>query len=416
MKKKKKKPSPSPNSSTNRSNVDDFHPDPLVEGDCKIFDTCRTFCVRDQSIQYTFREHYLFFSWENQKSRHYTPQCPPAAYHLEKRPDLSKFDFFQFRKDHKKVRFYRYALEHNMCEDLLEYISENMEADTIAKFRQSLEDLRQSKLLVDLKSQNTTKSDKLNITPLFQQSCPLIGWKYVESRPSQQHDNKTIDDFTSWFNNLSDPLVEEVSDDLHRFISVKEEKSSNILDNLKSTQFALRYESVADISCVVKLTGSLISKYFNKYGTKFKFAICASPGFGKTRLISIFRQFLLTDVDDISINDPNEARLFHQLVQKREWDKQKLEYYRVIRTKFKEGVILCQNSDQVPPEIPYLNIVSPGHIGRRKLWSDRGLYDLVIKNDFKIFLSSKLERNSLVEVVYSEIYNSFNYVSFSDSC
>lgn len=406
MRKKKKKTTVS----TKRIEPNEFRPDPLVEGDSKSFDTKRIFVVKDNTISYTFREHYLFFSWENKFSKSYNQQCPPASYHLERRSDLKKFDFFTFRLDHKRVRMYRYALERKKCSDLLEYISENMEDTTLQEFRQSIEELRKSKILIESKPEVTPVEDIF--VPLFppRQTCSYLKINYGKSKPSGK---PQVDEFTNWFNSLKDPLVNEVPHfDPKIKISVDvypEIKSEEKFDILANVDYSLSYESSKDSPCIIGLIGKLISKYFNRYSTKFKFAICASPGFGKTRLMSIFRQFLMIDLDDISMLDPIEGRMFHQLVENREWDRQRLEYYRVIRTKFKEGLILCQNSNQLPPEIPYVNIITPGHLGRKKLWSDRGLYDLVIKNDQKIFIYDKLTRNSLVEIIYSEIYNSLNY-------
>lgn len=408
MKKKKKKSAkPAKPVDTN-----EFSPDPLVEGDRSSFDKTRIFCVKDSTISYTFREHYLFFSWENKYSKNYAPTCPPASYHLERRSDLRNFCFFTFRKDHKRVRMYRYALEKHMCSDLLEYISENLEELTYNTFRQSIEELRQSKLLVKSEPDPPLKDD-IKIDPLFKVRKPLCSTYKLLFGKSAPSGNTQVDEFSKWFNTLNDPIVNEwpsfdpkikLSVDLSPEIKFEEK-----YDVLNSVDYLMRYESTRDSPCVTGLIGKLISKYFNRYATKFKFAICASPGFGKTRLMSIFRQFLMVDLDDISMLDPIEGKLFHKLVDNREWGKQKLEYFRVIRTKFKEGIILCQNSDQVPPEIPYVNVITPGHLGRKKLWSDRGLYDLVIKNNFKIFVHDKLTRNSLVEIIYSEIYNSYNY-------
>jgi len=403
MRKKKKKTN-KPVSSIRNTSPDDFCPDPLVEGDSPSFSNLRTFCVGEKTIQYTFREHFLFFSWENNKSKNFTQLCPPAAYHLEKRFDLRNFDFFKFRLDHKRVRFYRFALEHKLCDDLLHYISEDMEADTIIKFRQSIESLRQSKILVSSKPE-------IKIEPLFELKCPLIGWEY--SKQKTRPIDEQVDKFSEWFNNLDDELVSEEQDSDHKQINVFETLSEDPSTLLLKSNFSLYFKSTNSIPCISKFIGKLISKYFNQYKTKFKFGICAPPGFGKTRLLSIFRQLLILDVDDITIFDPNYAKKFHFLIQNREWDKQLIEYHRLIRTKFKEGLILCQHSDQLPPDIPYVNIVTPGHIGRRKLWSDRGLYDLVIKFNNKIFVTNKLDRNSLVEIVYCEIYNSLNYVSDS---
>jgi len=410
MKKKKKKiitPSKQQRSPVTTSN-DDFCPDPLVDGDSTSFNAVRVFCVKDKTIQYSFREHFLYFPWENEKSKSFSNMCPPAAYHLEKRSDLKNFDFFSFRKDHKQVRFYRFAREQNMCEDLLEYISENLETTAKDKFRQSLEALRPAKLLVDL-------NQPIKVDPLFKtpkQFCPALKFHFGKLAPATN--NRHVDEFTNWYNNIKDDLVDEISRNQDRKISVELISDFNLSEQQPISidkNFSLNFETVSVSPCIYKFIGLLIRDVFVRKGTKFKFALCASPGFGKTRLKSIFSNFLITDLDDISMLDPIEGPIMQKLVNNRQWKEQRVEYHRIIRTKFKEGIILCQNSHQIPDNIPFINVISPGHIGRRKLWSDRGLYDLVIKCENKIFIHDKLFRNKLVEIIYSELYNSFNYVS-----
>lgn len=396
--------------------VSAFRPDPLVEGDCTLFDNTRVFSVGQTTIQYSFREHYLYFPWENKKSKFYTTECPPASYHLEKRQDLKNFDFFTFIKDQKKIRLYRFALESKICDDLLEYISDDLEAQTILLFRQKLEELRDSRNL-------TTPEPKLEpnpppIRPLVPSPSECHFLK-IRKIPTEEELKKTsfldpkLVDFLNWFNNLDDPLVAEVTDTESSYqldLTHSKTEQESALTTLQSKDHMLRLGSTEDLACVRKLVASLISKFFRKYGTKFKFCLASSPGSGKTYLKNLFSGYNVTDLDDISMLDRSEEKLFHKLIEKRNWKQMELEYFRVIRSKFKEGILLAQNSNQVPKELPYLNIITPGHIGEKKLWSDRGLYDLVIKNNFKVFVDSFKIRNKLFQIVYEELFNGLNYM------
>jgi len=407
------------NHADSEQSVDDFRPDPLVEGDSILFDTKRIFTVGQQTIQYTFREHFTYFPWENNKSKFYSQKCPPASYHLEKRSDLKSFDFFSFVKDSKKVRMYKFARENALCDDLLEYISDNIEAQSIVLFRQKLEELRDSRLLI------TTSKTELEIAdqPIRPLESPISDCHFLKIReiPKEELieatsylDPKLIE-FLNWFNKLDNPLVTEVtlsepfSLSIDPFLYPSLENDFT-LEALQTTSNMLRFGSVEDIGCIRKLVQQLINKYFRKYNTKFKFVLGSSPGSGKTYMKHLFSGYKITDLDDISMNDPIEGKKFQSLVERREWNRQKIEYQRVIRTKFKEGVLLAQNSNQVPKDIPYINIVTPGHIGEKKLWSDRGLYDLVIKNKFKVFVDSQQFRNKLFQIVYEELFNSLNYL------
>jgi hypothetical protein len=409
-----------PNHADSEQSVDDFRPDPLVEGDSILFDTKRIFTVGQQTIQYTFREYFTYFPWENKKSKFYSQKCPPASYHLEKRSDLKSFDFFSFIKDSKKIRMYKFARENALCDDLLEYISDNIEAQSIVLFRQKLEELRDSRLLI-----TTSKTELETIDPPIRSTGPIISdchflkireFPKEESIKATSYLDPKLNEFLNWFNKLDDPLVTEVTLSeplseitMEHFIYPSHDDEFT-LEALQTTTNMLRFGSVEDIGCIRKLVQSLINKYFRKYNTKFKFVLGSSPGSGKTYMKHLFSGYKITDLDDISMNDPIEGRKFQSLVNKREWNSQKIEYHRVIRSKFKEGVLLAQNSNQVPKEIPYINIVTPGHIGEKKLWSDRGLYDLVIKNKFKVFVDNLQFRNKLFQIVYEELFNSFNYM------
>jgi hypothetical protein len=397
----------------------DFRPDPLVEGDSIVLDTTRIFSVGQSTIQYTFREHFLYFPWENKRSKFYTIKCPPASYHLEKRADLKKFDFFSFIKDSKKVRMYRFARESNLCDDLLEYISEDLESQTISLFRQKIEELRDSRQLI-----TTSKTEiEIESPPLRPIAQPITECHFLKIRKipleeelkERNFSDPKLDEFLDWFNNLDDPLVTEVSRTnpsyrLELSYIQQTEKDDITFGALQTVDHMLRLGSVEDLPCVRDTIKRLINKYSRKFGTKYKFCLASSPGSGKTYMKHLFSGYNIVDLDDISMLDPSERTKFQALVDKREWNKLKIEYFRVIRSKFKEGVLLAQNSNQVPKEMPYLNIITPGHIGEKKLWSDRGLYDLVIKNKFKIFVDNFSLRNKLLQLVYEELFNSLNYL------
>jgi hypothetical protein len=80
MKKKKK----NKKFSTPVSEDTHFQADTLVEGDCSAFSQLRVFTAKNDSVVYSYREHFLYFPWENKKSQFYSKDCPPAAYHIER--------------------------------------------------------------------------------------------------------------------------------------------------------------------------------------------------------------------------------------------------------------------------------------------------------------------------------------------
>lgn len=397
MKKKKKKFNPVP------VNDNTFEPDLLVEGDCPAYSTLRVFTAKNESVTYSFREHFLYFPWENKKSKFYSTECPPASFHLEKRPDLKSFNFFQFRKQTSKVNLYRFSLEKKLCDDLLEYISDNVESKARELFQQKITELRESKRLSITKPTTPIIYKHPSIT-----ECHFIHLQ-LGNRPFSKSSQHTFSEFESWFNNLNDNLVDELNSK-DKFLSVTEEISS-LNDLLIKDNISLVYTKEDESLCVHRLISTILKKWFSTHNTKFKFAICASPGFGKTYLRNLFVGYNIVDLDDISMLDPVEGPLLHKLVNNRDWNQQRLEYHRIIRTKFKEGILLAQNSGQLPPEIPFVNVLTPGHLNRKKLWSDRGLFDLITgKNRTnKIFISEKSFRNKLVQIIFDEIYKSDNF-------
>jgi hypothetical protein len=408
-KKKKKQHQPAQLHQPVPQSVDSsFIPDDLVEGDCPLFSQRRIFTSKNTNHQYSFREHYLYFPFENSKSKFYSTLIPPASYQLEKRQDLKHFDFFSFVKSQSAINLYRFALKSKLCDDLLEYISDEIDVKAKEIFRQSIEESRKSKLLVNIPE----VPQQHPIQPLFSKQyseCHFITLSFGAKKQSVSDPN--LDQFLNWFNSLNDPLVSEVThfDYKEKLHVVRRQLPVGKFDILDDVDQMLMFESVENSVCVRRYIQSLISKHHRKYGTKFKFSLNASPGYGKTRIKNIYHQFLLTDLDDITMLDPVEGPIFHKLVNSRRWNDQRLEYHRVIKTKFKEGILLGQNSNQSPPDIPFINVVTPGHLGRKKLWSDRGLYDLVIDTTNKVFVLNKLIRNQLIEIIYDEIYNSLNY-------
>lgn len=401
-KKKKKKKEPARIDSTDQ----DFQPDPLVEGDNLNFDQERIFTSNQNTIKYTFREHFLFFPWENKKSKFYSINCPPAAFHLEKRDDLKKFDFFAFRKNKSSVNLYRFALEKRLCDDLLEYVSDNIEEKARSIFKQQLEELRNSRKVIELPVQD----QNVPITPLFPPRVATVWRRNIVRRKPD-----TSNEFMEWLNNLKiDPLVQELPEKERDIFFIVQKDSiktddNQFFENLKSSHYMLDFSTIEESQFVRKFIRHLIFDGFQRKATKFKFAICSPPGSGKTYIKNMFSGYSILDLDDITFFDPVNSRIFHKLINSRDWLGMRREYHRVIRSKFKEGIILCQNASQVPEEIPFIQLVSNSFLGKAKEWSYRGNFDLFKTGKNLIYIKDRIIRNLIHQIVFDEIYNSFNY-------
>jgi len=380
-----------------------FKADTLVEGDCSAFSELRVFTAKNDSVVYSYREHFLYFPWENKCSKFYSKNCPPAAYHIERRPDLKGFDFFSFRLNKSKVNLYRYSLENKLCDDLLEFISDNIEDVARSKFSQHLTELRESKII--------KKEILIDVDPLFPAKRSFTGSNFIQlnfhkSKKSLKTQNDEFNSFIQWYNNLNDALVDEVRH-TPDFLSVETvETPSNVLNFLGSNDVFLNFHNELEVRNFIT---NLLSRYFRNSGTKFKLALAGSPAFGKTYLKNLFSGYNITDLDDISMFDPILGPQFHKLVNARKWNEQHKLYEQVINTKFKDGLLLIQNQGQVPTNLPTISVITPGHLNRKKLWSDRSLFDTVVKSNFKIFVSNRAERNRLIQILFDEIYNSDNY-------
>jgi hypothetical protein len=302
------------------------------------------------------------------------------------------------------VNLYRYSLENKLCDDLLEFISDNIEDVARSKFSQHLTELRESKII--------KKEILIDVDPLFPAKRVLTGSNFIQlnfhkSKKSFEQQNVEFNSFLHWYNNLSDDLVSEVRHSPD-FLSVSTvETPSNVLDFLENKEMFLNFHN--NESEIRNFIFSLLSRYFRNSGTKFKIALAGAPSFGKTYLKNLYSGYNITDLDDISMFDPILGPQFHKLVNARRWNEQRKLYEQVINTKFKDGLLLIQNQSQVPSSIPVISIITPGHLNRKKLWSDRSLFDTVVKSHFKIFVSSRSERNRLVQILFDEIYNSDNY-------
>jgi hypothetical protein len=385
-----------------------FSADPLIEGDCTQFNNLRVFTSKNDSVVYSFREHFLYFPWENKKSIQFSTDCPPASYHLEKRPDLKSFNFFEFRKSKTSVNLYRYARENKMCDDLLEYISDDVETLAKNKFMQHLTELRDSKRL-------TSIQESKPVDPLFPNRKSLEGFHYIQQTFSKSkfNSNKVLDnfkEFENWFNNLNDDLVNEVQKEDQLYIHLSYVDSiEDQLKFLNNKHHMLEYNSSNDHSIISSFIQSLFKLYYRISGSKFRIAIAASPSFGKTYLKNLFSGYNITDLDDISMFDPDLGPIFHKLLNARKWNEMSNLYHDAINHKFKEGLLLVQNAGQVPRDIPVISVVTPGPLHTRKRWSDRSLFDTVIKSRYKIFLNNDSYRNSLVQLIFTELYNSDNF-------
>jgi hypothetical protein len=405
---KKKKKDKKPKTPVPLQQPSSYEADPLVEGDNKDFLKLRVFSYKNESIVYSYKEHFLYFPWENKKSTQYSTDCPPACFHLERRTDLKTFNFFQFRKDQTKVNLYRFARKHFLCYDLLEYITDDVESLARSKFQQQLTEIRESKIIDQVIKQN-------KIEPLFPQKSPLTGYNYKKlifynRKKSFEQMNNELDSFLNWYNTLNDELVNEVrpTKDYLNVIDIDTEpidsesflQDTNHMMLFNNNEFEIR-----------KFISSLIRKYFTNSNTKFKIGIAGSPSIGKTYLRDMFQGYQITDLDDISMLDPNLGPQFHKLVNARKWNEQRELYKQVINTRFKEGVLLIQNEQQVPSWLPVITLITPGHLNKPKKWSDRGLFDAVKKSRYKIFIKDKRSRNVFLRIIFDEIYNSDNYNS-----
>lgn len=406
--KKKKKDKKSFSKQVPPLQLSSYEADPLVEGDCKDYLKLRVFTYKNDSIVYPYKEHFLYFPWENKRSKQYSTDCPPASFHLERRSDLKSFKFFDFRKNAAKVNLYRFARTNNMCSDLLEYITEDVESLARSKFQQQLTEIRESKVINQVISQNKQKE------PLFPTKSPLTGHNYkklifYERKKSFQQMNDEFDLFLNWYNNLNDDLVNEVRSEVDYL------DAENVPSQIDSESFLRDRNHIMLFNNneleIRNFISSLLRKYFASKNTKFKIGIAGSPSIGKTYLRDLFSGYNITDLDDISMLDPILGPQFHKLVNARKWNEQRELYEQVINTRFKEGVLLIQNEEQVPLWLPVITLITPGHLNKRKKWSDRGLFDAVKKSRYKIFIKDNVSRNVFLRIIFDEIYNSDNYIS-----